>query len=54
MRISQFVPMTKRRVWILIPTAFRVKYIKADPPCMKGEINMGWITIGWQASGRTA
>jgi hypothetical protein len=28
-----------------------LRYIKAEPPCNKGEIRIGWLTIGWQRSG---
>lgn len=24
------------------------RWIKAEPPCMKGELHIGYVVIGWQ------
>ena len=37
------------KMWIMVSRNFKIfKYIKAEPPCNKGQIDTPLLTIGWQ------
>lgn len=36
------------RIWLLWVSGSRWRFIKAEHPCMKGELQMGRLVIGWQ------
>jgi hypothetical protein len=37
------------RRWFMTARQWGLHYIKAEPPCMKGEIQIGPFVWGWQA-----
>lgn len=38
-----------RLLWLMIGMRrWRMRYIKAEPPCWKGEVQVGPLIIGWQ------
>ena len=38
--------------WLLIVKAWRLRLIRAESPCWKGELQIGPMVIGWFAPGR--
>lgn len=37
------------RFWIMWLSASRFRFVRAEPPCMKGELQIYKLLIGWQA-----
>jgi len=37
------------RVWFMRLPDWRVRFIRSEAPCWKGEIQVGCLLIGWQA-----
>jgi hypothetical protein len=37
-----------RRIWYVTAQRCCLRFIVAEPPCMKGEIQCLWFVIGWQ------
>lgn len=37
-----------KRYWFLIAHIWRLSFIPAEPPCWKGEVQLGPFVFGWQ------
>lgn len=40
-------------VWVMVLRVPRFRFIRAEPPCMKGEIQIGWLLVGWARAEET-
>lgn len=34
-------------IWAIVGHWEPARFIRAEAPCWKGEVRLGWLTIGW-------
>lgn len=45
---------TVTRRWFLVARHWQIIFIRAEPPCWKGEVQIGPFVYGWQCFGEQA